>query len=201
MKKIFNFTLMIVFVVASMQLMAQKVNMSNNWGKQGTTLLNQNTQGVTLNFSVCDYVLSETTIDKQAMQTVTMNGVLLQNDEGAPNIPGYSKYIAVPQGAKVIAKVLRKQTETVQNIKIAPAPRIPLDTETGPLSYKKDQSIYSQNALYPENVVQISEPMKIRGVDVVLIAVSPFQYNPVTNQLIINESTPKSTIWANSALL
>ncbi len=28
--------------------------------------------------------------------------------------------------------------------------------------------------------------MKIRGVDVVLIAVSPFQYNPVTKEMIVN---------------
>jgi hypothetical protein len=180
-------TLALLFIAGSWQSMAQKVNLSNNWGAQGVTLLNQDSQGLTLNFSVQDYLLTETIVDKNAMKTITMNGVMLQNTEGAPNLPGYSRYIAVPQGATVKTKIIRKQKETVSNISIAPAPRIPLDTETGPLSYKKNQNIYSKDAVYPENLVQISEPMKIRGMDVVLIAISPFQYNPITNELTITK--------------
>ena len=176
-----------VFIAATMQLSAQKVNLSNNWGEHGATLLTQNPQGVTLNFSVHDYLLSETTVDREVMNTLTMSGVMLQNNEGSPNVPGYSRYIAVPQGAVVSARIVRKQSETVQDMNIAPAPRIPLDTDIGPLSYSKDQSIYSKNAFYPENIVQISEPMKIRGLDVVLIGISPFQYNPVTKELIVNK--------------
>lgn len=191
MKRFLNFILKavatFVFIAVTWQLSAQKVTMDNNWGKQGATLLTQSPQGISLNFSVQDYLLTETIVDKETMTTVTMRGVLLQNDEGAPNVPSYSRYIAVPQGAVVKTKIARKQTKTVQDIIIAPAPRIPFDTETGPLLFKKNQSIYSKNALYPENPIRISEPMKIRGMDVVLIAISPFQYNPVTKELVITK--------------
>ncbi len=178
---------MLVFITAILQLSAQKVTLNNNWGEQGTTLLTQSPQGITLNFSVQDYLLTETVINREVMSTITMSGVLLQNTEGAPNVPGYSRYIAVPQGATVKTRIIRKQTEAVNDMNIAPAPRIPWDTESGPLSYEKDPSIYSKNAYYPENVVEISKPMKIRGMDVVVIAISPFQYNPITKELIINK--------------
>jgi len=178
---------MLVLVAVTPQLNAQKVALENNWGKQGATLLEQNSQGVTLNFSVQDYLLSETSVEREVMNTITTNGVLLQNSEGAPNVPGFSKYIAIPQGAVAKARVIRKQTQRVDDISIAPAPRIPFDTEKGPLSYKKDQGIYAKNSFYPENIIQVSEPMKIRGVDVVLIGVSPFQYNPVTKELLIHQ--------------
>ncbi|NQU35289.1 MAG: hypothetical protein HQ521_18840 [Bacteroidetes bacterium] len=81
---------MLVLVAVTPQLNAQKVALENNWGKQGATLLEQNSQGVTLNFSVQDYLLSETSVEREVMNTITTNGVLLQNSEGAPNVPGFS---------------------------------------------------------------------------------------------------------------
>ncbi len=191
MKRIFYITIkiivMILFVSVTQQTIAQKVTMKNNWGQHGATLLDQSSQGIKMNFSVQEYTLSDTKVEREVMNTITMKGVLLQNSEGAPNLPGYSRYIAVPQGAQVKASIVRKQSEIFENMEIAPAPRIPLDTEKGPLSFKKNSDIYSINSFYPENIIQVSEPMKIRGVDVVIIAISPFQYNPVTKQLIVNK--------------
>ena len=150
---------MLMFITVTSSMMGQKIALENNWGKQGATLLEQNTSGVTLNFSVQDYVISETSVDKEIMKTITMSGVLLQNSEGAPNVPGYSRYVAIPQGSVAKARVVRKQTNKVSDISIAPAPRIPLDTDKGPLLYKKDAGIYKKNSIYPENVVAVSEPM------------------------------------------
>lgn len=178
--------LILLFTIATTSN-GQKVNLENNWGKHGATLLNQNTNGVTINYSVTDYLLSRTEVNKEAMQTITTSGVFLQNSEGYPNIPGFSKYVAIPQGAKVMAKVVRKQTKSINDIEIAPAPRIPLDTEKGPLQYSKNPEVYEANSFYPSEIVQVSKPMKIRGVDVVLVGVSPFQYNPVTKELLVNQ--------------
>jgi hypothetical protein len=120
------------------------------------------------------------------MNSVHLSGVLLPGEEGSPDLPVYSRYVAIPQGASVNVNISRKRSESVQNIEIAPAARIPKDNETGPLFYEKNRSVYSKNAFYPENIVQVSEPMKIRGVDVVLVAVSPFQYNPVTREMMVH---------------
>ena len=46
-------------------------------------------------------------------------------------------------------------------------------------------SIYSVNAFYPVKPVFLSAPQKIRGVDVVMLGITPFQYNPVTKELIV----------------
>ena len=179
--------LILLCITAINNVVAQRVAFENSWGKQGSTLIEQNSQGVVVNFSVANYLISETNVDSKVMNTITMSGVLLQNSEGYPNVPGFSKYVAIPQGASVVARVVRKQTESVQDIEIAPAPRIPKDTDKGPLSFKKNTEVYSTNGLYPNNIVQVSEPSKIRGVDVVLVSVSPFQYNPITKELVINK--------------
>jgi hypothetical protein len=68
---------------------------------------------------------------------------------------------------------------------MAPAPRIPLETEDGPLDFNKNQDIYAVDAFYPANPIQISELTKIRGVDAVMLGITPFQYNPLTKELIV----------------
>ena len=180
--------LIIVLIMAFSIAMAQNqtVKMNEAWGQQGISILKQSPQNLQINFSVEDYVVTATPYEKEEMSTITMTGVILQNSEGAPNLPAYSKYIAVPQGATVSVNITNQRVEPVTGIKIAPAPRIPKDDDLSPLVYKKNPAIYDKNAFYPEQPVIISTPMQIRGVDVVLISVSPFQYNPVTQELIVN---------------
>ena len=43
----------------------------------------------------------------------------------------------------------------------------------------------SFNKFYPEEPIQISKQEKIRGIDVVMLGITPFHYNPVTKQLIV----------------
>ncbi len=174
------------FTVQVLYSQSQKMSFTDSWGKQGASLTNQSQQGVEISFSVNNYSIVETTVDGEQMKTIAMPGVLLQGQEGAPNLPAYSKYIAVPQGASVKINLRKYRTEKSENILIAPSPRIPLDTDIGPLQYQKNESIYNTNALYPEKMIQLSELKKIRGMDVVLLSISPFQYNPVTKELIIN---------------
>jgi hypothetical protein len=81
--------------------------------------------------------------------------------------------------------VIAIRTEVINNIDIAPAPRIPKDDESGPLEYWKEERIYSQDAPYPAEPVKVSSLMKIRGLDAVMLGITPFQYNPVSRQLTI----------------
>ncbi len=79
---------------------------------------------------------------------------------------GIGQYIAIPQGGIAKVHVTSQRTEVFTNIHIAPAPRIPLDTDDGPLFYEKNERIYSKNAYYPVEPVKLSEQTTMRGVDV-----------------------------------
>jgi PKD repeat protein len=46
-------------------------------------------------------------------------------------------------------------------------------------------SIYSKNEFYPKEPVIVSGKTKLRGIDVVMLGITPFQYNPVTKELIV----------------
>ena len=178
--------LTLVFYAQVFMAQSQRFSYQDSWGTQGMNLMKQDNHNVKLNISLQDFSLNPETIDGLKMNAITMKGAFLPGDEGAPDMPVFSRYVAVPRGATVKVNVLNERVEQFENMEIAPAPRIPKDNEQGPLHYEKNPAIYSKDAFYPQDFVMVSEPMKIRGVDVVIVAVSPFQYNPVTKKLIVH---------------
>ncbi|MDP3463321.1 MAG: C25 family cysteine peptidase [Bacteroidales bacterium] len=155
-----------------------------NAGSQGLKIVQSNNNGLTLDFSLSGFSLNSILVEGETMQTVLMPEAFLPNNEGYPNLPGISKMIAVPKGAEVILKINGIRTETYTNIAVAPAARIPKDNEPDMPEPVKNALVYNTNALYPSNPVKLSEPMTVRGMDVVMLGITPFQYNPVTKELI-----------------
>lgn len=173
----------LVFTLSITQ--AQKVSYSDSWNKAGFNLIEETRGGVTIGYSVKEFTMVPAEINGRSMTNVELPGFWLPNDEGAPNLPGGGRYIAIPQGSQPVLRILSQRTETIRNVDIAPAPRIPLDTDKEPLQFRTNSAIYQANALYPASPVKLSEPMQIRGVDVVMLGITPFQYNPVTKELIV----------------
>ncbi|NNJ52369.1 MAG: hypothetical protein HKP17_04310, partial [Ignavibacteriaceae bacterium] len=163
----------------------QVVNYGDSWGQSGFTLIAENTGGVQLNFSITQFQMEDVDVNGSVLKSIHIPGVFLPNDEGAPDLPGTSRFVALPNGAEAQFEIVASRTEVFNNIEIAPAFRIPQGNDDGPLVYTKNEKIYSANEFYPNEPVLISEPTEIRGVDVVQLGITPFQYNPVTKQLIV----------------
>jgi len=178
-----SFTILLAFIFTAVS--AQQVKYSAPWSQPGLTLHNQSVNQVELGFSISEFNMTPMEIDGSNMLSIELPGVFLPNNEGMPNLPGMSRYIAIPQGSKAVLNIKASRIERIQNVDIAPAPRIPLETETGPLFYKKNTETYATNAFYPAEPIKLSAPSKIRGTDVVMVGITPFQYNPVTKELIV----------------
>lgn len=164
---------------------AQDYRYSDSWGKQGLSLNRQGTDGLSLNFSIENFGLEAREVNGESMTGITFSESFLQNEEGAPDLPSFSRYIAIPNGATPVVEVVTMRTERFSNIEMAPAPRIPLDTEDGPLHFEKNSQIYSRNEFYPAQPVMLGDFSAIRGVEVAMLGISPFQYNPVTKELVV----------------
>ena len=161
------------------------IKYNDSWGAQGFNLSKSSLSGVSVTFSVNEFEMAKAMINNEMLTTVQLSGVFLQNDEGAPNLPGSSRYIAIPQGATAKYVISDMKKEVYQNIEMAPAPKIPWDSEKTPMEYKRNSEIYLKDAFYPSSPVIMSEPTKIRGMDVVMLGITPFQYNPVTKELVV----------------
>ena len=164
---------------------AEVLSFKDNWGEAGFNLVSQSNSGVEVVFSVTEMALNDLEIDGQVMQLVQIPGIYLPNDPGAPNLPGTGRYIAIPQGASVRVEILDSRSEVYSNLDVAPAPPIPLETDDSPPIYQKNPDIYSKNSYYPQSPVNLSEVQNMRGVDCVILGISPFQYNPITRDLLV----------------
>ncbi len=177
----------LIVLLATSPAFSQRIELSfpDVSGNNGFNLTQQDQTGVRIIHSLPRIALFDHEVDGIPMKMIEMESLFLPNNEGAPNLPGNGRYIAVPQGATATLKVNSVRKEVIENIDFLPAPNIPLTDDDAPLRYVKDMSIYGVNAFYPAEPFQISEPTTLRGVDVVMLGITPFQYNPVTKQLII----------------
>ena len=178
-------TLLVIAILLPSGLNAEEVRYNDSWSDQGLTLVESEKSGVNIIHSLTSFTFTDVQVNGEDMKVINMPGVFLPNDEGAPNLPGVGEYVAVPVGASATLNIINMRTETYTGIEIAPAPRIPFENDDSPLHYEKNMAIYGQDAFYPASPVMISDLQKMRGVDVVMLGVTPFQYNPVTKELLV----------------
>ena len=174
---------MAVFTFSNVQ--ADNHQYSDSWGKQGLSINQQRSDGLNLNFSIRDFSFENREVNGESMTGISFSESLLQNEAGAPDLPGFSRYIAIPNGATAVVEIVNMRTERFYNIEMAPAPVIPLDTDQSPLHFEKNSEIYAQDAFYPAQPVTLGDFTQIRGVDVAMLGIQPYQYNPVTKELIV----------------
>jgi PKD repeat protein len=177
-------TFLVSFFLTAM-LQAEEVRYNDSWSNQGFTLKSAKNTGVQVIHSVNSFTLNPMTINGEEMTMVQMPGSLLPTNEGAPNLPGEARYIAMPVGATPKLKIIKMRVESIPGMNLAPSHNIPFEDDDSPLRFEKDMAIYAQDAFFPANPVKISEPTTIRGVDVVMLGITPFQYNPVTGELLV----------------
>ena len=135
------FVLVTAIALYSTTIFSQQITYNDSWGAHGFSLLEDDGNTIRINYSLAEFYLED--LDGEQLKAVKVPGIFLPNDEGAPDLAGTGRYVAIPQGAKVSYAIIASRTEKISNIDIAPAPRIPLDTEDGPLLYEKNIKIYS----------------------------------------------------------
>lgn len=106
---------------------------------------------------------------------------------GVPSVPKISRLIAIPADAKVrlsfeTDEPLVKPDITILPNMNSPLDELPFDTEIIP-----DESVYSQDRLFPQKIVEIGSPAILRDIRVVRLTVTPIQYNPVARTMIFHQ--------------
>ncbi|MCL2246896.1 MAG: C25 family cysteine peptidase [Lentimicrobiaceae bacterium] len=175
MKKFTPALLFLFIVTAVSSLFAQEMTYSNF----------RDGNGITLRLSLNSYEVMPLNYRGETMHEISLSGVFIPNEAGMPNLPRISRFVAIPQGAEVKVSIKSMETETLGDINIAPALRIQAIPEEPVTDYVKDERTYSADEFYPQNPVEISEITSIRGVNAVVVGITPFQFNSVTKELIV----------------
>ena len=174
MKKLNNIIITLVLMLLTVNGMAQAFKVESS-----------TRSNLGLSLTIDDFGLQNDRKGEIEGQTIIMNGIFLPNKAGMPDLPVVSRYVAIPRGATVNVTVTNQVTETFYDIELMPAPELPLDDDNTPMKYYRNEQVYSTDAFFPANPIITSEPTKIRDVDVVILSVTPFQYNPVSKELVV----------------
>jgi len=177
--------LLLAMLLSSATALGEVIDIQEDTGPAGLTLVSQKASGVEIHFGMEQFSLSPVVVDGQTLQAVSLPGVFLPNDAGAPDLPGIGRFIAIPEGATVSVEITSSRTMTMKDVAVAPAPVLPRENDDSPPVYEPDPAIYGMDAYYPANPVTLSERRSIRGVDAVIAGITPFQYNPVTRELVV----------------
>ena len=184
MKKYFTKTIaLLVLMLTASIAMAQTYTYPVR-GQQGFSLSDKTRDGMHVSYELGSFTLSQINFRGEEMSEISVKGIVLPNTAGSPNLPTESRMMAIPQGSTATLNVVRAERQVIKNVNIAPALRVQAEAEEPDMEYKKDPKVYNKNTYYPENPFEISRSY-IRGVDAVTVSVTPFQYNPVTKELVV----------------
>lgn len=164
---------------------ADTLTFDGSWGPPGFQLVSQRDSGVEIIYSMGSLRIEHKDLEGELAHTLSIPSLSLPNNAGAPDLPSAGRYIALPQEATVKLEIVETRTRVLRDMNIAPAPPIPRENDNSPLVYIKDPGIYSANDYYPREPISLSQPLKMRGVDAVILGITPFQYNPVSKDLLV----------------
>lgn len=176
---------LVLALLAGTILQAQEYRF--NAKADGFSVKNKLNTTLTINYNVNGITLENTDREDVEGQFITLSGIHIANQAGAPDLPSSSTFVAIPNGSTPSIKMVSAKTKTIKDVDLIPAPQPQLDDDNSPAMYEKNMDIYGRDAFYPATPYNISEVMTIRGVDMVQVGVMPFQYNPVTKELIVYE--------------
>ena len=141
--------------------------------------------GISIGLNLNSYEVSSLAYRGETMHEISLSGIFIPNNEGMPNLPRISRFVAIPKGAEVKVSIKTIETETLHDLNIAPAIKIQAIPEEPVMDYVKDERVYTTNEYYPQNPIEISEITSLRGVNTIVLGITPFQYNPVSKELIV----------------
>ena len=174
---------LLILVFAFGFLNAQETYRFRTDTPQGLNVESSTPSGLSLRYALNKITIAETNYGEDRGQEIIMKSSFGSFAEGLPNLPFENHYIAIPQGATVSVKISEKGCQTLQDIALLPAAPLQMNGEDKRLALHWDANVFNKDADFPSENVYIAQTTQIRGLDVVMLSVTPFRYNPVKKTL------------------
>jgi hypothetical protein len=104
-------------------------------------------------------------------------------EDGMPDIPVLSTWIAVPDMAGIKFTVSYTNVEIINDIDLAPT-QSPLPESSMDIPpFVLDSETYATDAFYPAEIAEVKDPIILRDLRLAQVVMYPVRYNPVKRQL------------------
>ena len=136
-----------------------------------------------LQLTLTDSGLETVQIEGEERQRLVQEGMHEIANPGEPALIAWNFALEIPATSAVECE-FTYDTVILKEIELIPA-ALEHGVPAGAPFPPADNLIYTANAFFPAEIVNISEPAIMRNHRLVQVSVTPYQYNPVTRELII----------------
>ena len=174
MKFSFRILTVAILLISAMALNAQTrdFTFNNSAEKEGLSVVQNTRSNLSMRHALKQMSILNITDNGYTGDVIQGGtGVVLPANPGDPNLPAFSRFVAVPNGATAHIEMGYRSMITVANVDLLPAAPIKFDTDDSADTYEKNLNVYNKNAFFPEQPITISEPFSLRGVQTVAICV------------------------------
>ena len=159
--------------------------------KPGLRLLHSDERGVVLELYTPDFDIEPLTAGGFACQLLSVPGYATTSEAGWPQLPVWGAMLGVPPQAEPGLTVLETESVVIagpHDLCPVPSPIVELDISGEPryggMELRPNEQAYATNAFYPATVAEIVSTGFIRSQRVAQLRFHPFQYNPVSGELL-----------------
>lgn len=177
-------TLVLLLGLCCMQLMALEGQFTKL--NTGFSILQRSSNSMDLRFTLPHYTITNIEAEGNIYQKVSISGAGSLVEKGLPELPVISTTIAIPAHGSVSLEVLRATQQVLQGVTPFPVQDASLP-ELG-RAFSKNQGFYSSNQVFPQRDIVVSQPMILRELRIITVAVSPFEFDAGTGDLRVRES-------------
>ena len=161
----------------------------------GIVIIKSDANGIVLELDTPDYATKTQTLGNQTFLAFDAVGWSNTDIPDKPSLPMRGVMLAIPQNAQPTLEIRADKTRTTTLAAPpmpAPSQRVSYDADpTLPRSegvaYNPDAVTYSANEFYPAHIAEMNAPAQWRSQRYVRVQFRPFQYNPVTRELLIHQ--------------
>ncbi|MFA6597374.1 MAG: C25 family cysteine peptidase [Ignavibacteriaceae bacterium] len=152
---------------------------------QSPKILESTAESITVEFSFGGkYLVKDTTLNGKTFQKI-VGGELSFEENGKPVLPQEFVSLGVKSGSSLTYKIVSDQKQTLKNKFLFPYASSESSSLNSPTAYS--ETIYQSNQNYPSSAISIYPSYVYRFATIQPIGVFPFQFNPVTRELVFHE--------------
>ncbi len=147
------------------------------------TMIDSDSKGVTLKFSLTDYRLKSVTTQKGAANVVVANNCYPIMQKGMPDMLKMATAIALPNSGSFTTKVISEKHKDISSAIIAPSKgNLKRNVNPETIGYEYGAA-YQQDAFFPKDIITSNTPYIARSIRGCAIDANMMQYNPIQKVL------------------
>ncbi|MFO7895611.1 MAG: C25 family cysteine peptidase [Candidatus Cloacimonadales bacterium] len=194
-------TLILIFLVFVISLNADWISLQEVANQQLFSTDSRSLQTTEILFELDGFELEEIEEEGKVFTKISYPEAGEWLDVGKPDLPRFTRLIAIPASGGVELQVEAQEFEVRQDVAVYPRQALQSESQPYDRSFQIDREYYQKGSLFPAENITLGQPAIFRDYRIVAVTVNPFQYDASKRELkivkkvniIVNSTTERST--------